>query len=113
VRTHRHIIQFPIFSGYKIHVVFTSDIAAAVKRVTKAEAPPDCAAWTVQDSEGFSTIILSHHPNAEVVAHESFHAIYALMKWAGAALEEEVVAYHLGHVVGLITKWSRKYEKNT
>jgi hypothetical protein len=33
------------------------------------------------------------------------------MKWIGAAHEEEVIAYHLGYLVGLIHKDQEKAQK--
>jgi hypothetical protein len=111
MRQHSHKIQFPIFSGYQIRVTFTSDIEAAVTKEMGGDWPSDSAAYTVQGPHG-SHIILSHTATAEDIAHEAFHAIWALMKWTGAELEEEVVAYHLGHVVGRIVKWSKRHAQN-
>lgn len=109
VRTHRHKIKFPIF-GYEIRVSFVSSLKDEAVRMN-ADAPGDdtAKAWTVLNSEHpYAHIVLQHDASAEIIAHESFHAIWALMTWAGAALEDEVVAYHLGHVVGRITKWGNR-----
>lgn len=108
IRTHRHTIKFPIFSDYCIFVVFTDSIKNACKHITDVECREDSAAVTVINSDGYSTIVLPHSATAEMVAHESSHAVWALMSHVGADLEDEVVAYHIGHVVGLITNWSKR-----
>jgi hypothetical protein len=105
-RTHRHTINFPIFS-YRITVVFTADIPRECKRLTSEDPTPGTIALTVLNGDGFSHILLPHDACAESIAHESFHAIYHLMTRAGAQLEDEVIAYHLGHVVGLIHRWGK------
>lgn len=104
-RTHRHKVKFPIFQNFTIHVVFTDDWRAEAVKLN-ADLTDDSIAWTVSEGKA-AHIIFPHHPDPDVVAHETFHAIWALMKFAGAEMEEEVVAYHLGHVVELITKWSK------
>lgn len=106
-RMHRHSIKFPAFGGYVIRVVFTDNAAAEFVRL-KEPKPGDAEAWTITDPEGYAHILLKHDVDAETIAHESFHAVFSLMRFAGAAMEEEVVAYHLGHVVGLITKWAKR-----
>jgi hypothetical protein len=106
-RTHRHTIHFPIF-GYKIIVVFTADLRRECKRLSREDPDPEAVALTVMNSDGFSHILLPHNTGAESIAHEAFHAVYHLMTRAGAELEDEVIAYHLGHVVGLIHKWRNK-----
>lgn len=107
LRTHRHKIHFPIFSKFVIHVIFTSDPKTEGVRLN-CDLQEDSIAWTISGEESAVHIVLPHSPDPETIAHESFHAIWSLMKFAGAQLEEEVVAYHLGHVVGCITKWSKR-----
>lgn len=106
MRTHRHKIQFPIFGEFHIRVSFVADVVAESKKLS-AEVSPLSIAYTVLET-GKAHIVLAHHADAETIAHEAFHAVWALMKYVGAELEDEVVAYHLGHVVGLITKWGKR-----
>lgn len=114
IRTHRHKIKFPIF-GYEIRVSFVNCLKDEAVRLN-ADAPGDgdAKALTILNSENpYVHIILQHGAGPGVIAHESFHAIFALMSWAGAVLEDEVVAYHLGHVVELITKWGKRGTEKT
>jgi hypothetical protein len=111
-RTHRHVIKFPIFRGYEVRVSFASDLKAEAARLNTDEMVAAETAFTLFDASGFCHIVLPHNPDSETIAHECFHAVWALMTWAGATLEDEVVAYHLGHIVGLVTKWSRRNAPN-
>ena len=44
----------------------------------------------------------------DTVAHECLHAVWAMVKWTGARLDEEIVAYHLGFLVGRVFEFAYK-----
>lgn len=44
----------------------------------------------------------------EIIAHESFHAVYRMFKWIGAEIEEELMAYYLGYTVQQVTDFIYK-----
>lgn len=94
------IVRFPVFSDYDVTVIFTDDIVKTAKS-HKARANKNTAACfiTKRSAPLSGWLIFNRSPSVEDVAHESFHCVYHLMKTVGAALEDEVVAYHLGYLV--------------
>lgn len=107
-RTHRHKITFPVFN-YKAYVIFTNNILRECMRLTKGEPEEDTKALTVINTQGFCHILLPHDVSAENIAHEACHVVNHIMVWTGAAIEDEVFAYHVGHIVGRITKWRNRH----
>lgn len=94
-------IRFPVFSNYQVKVVFTDDVAASKKARygTDFDTSNASAVHCHDETQGVSHIIFDINRACNgTMAHESWHAIYAMMKWAGAGLENEVVAYHLGYL---------------
>lgn len=110
MKTHRHVLRFPVFSNYKVVVVFTADLAREALKWSPPDKQPNemAAAVTITNSDGLSTVILPHRPDAETVAHEAYHVVAAMLAWIGASQEEEVIAYHLGYLVKHIDKWGKR-----
>ena len=105
---------FAVF-GFKLKVIIAEDIRSAAYYVADRdwlkEPQPGAGAdaFTCSSSEaGYSIIYLQ--PNAPVgtVAHESYHAVCAMLKMIGAAEEHEVVAYYLGYIVDAIAAFNLK-----
>ena len=103
----RHKLRFPVFGNYPVKIVFCADIFKEGKRLGASFPSGD-----EKDEEAFTavnpagcTCVFGYKPDAETIAHEAYHAIVALLKFSGASAEEELVAYHLGYLVGRITKW--------
>jgi hypothetical protein len=108
-------IPFPVFSHYKVTVVIAEDLKSAAYYIAdrdylKDPNPGDgCEAFTIsQPMGGYSIIYLKPNPSMGTIAHESYHAVCAMMKMIGAAEEHEVVAYHLGFLVDAITAFNLK-----
>lgn len=111
-------IPIPTFGGYVINVVFTPNMQVSAKhrfgyvpiRMRNAEFAK--AFHKVHDEDGEATLFFPMDPKPEYIAHESWHAIrYMLEDWAGASLENETVAYHLGYLVGIIHELKSKVEE--
>ena len=101
-------VRFPVFSGYKMFVVFSEDLCASrMARYGSAGAAgeSDTGAFVSLCGEGCH-IFLKPWTSAGVVAHEAWHAVRALLVWAEARdFDNEVVAYHLGYLVNQITNF--------
>jgi len=109
-RTHRHKLQFEAFNGYAVVVMFVDDVAAELVKLCpeeKREDNSETGAVTIS-SGALSVVIFPHKPAPGVIAHESYHVIAALLRWAGAQPEEEVIAYHLQYLVQNFTKWGAR-----
>jgi len=108
-------LPFPVFSGYKITVVIAHDIKSAAYYIADRDYLKDpnpgegCEAFTIsQPMGGYSIIYLKPDAGMGTIAHESYHAVCAMMKMIGAAEEHEIVAYHLGFLVDAITSFNMK-----
>ena len=108
MRTHRHKLQFKVFSDYQVVVIFTDNIGKELAKLTDQPPTEGAQALTVINTGGNAHVFFPHNPDAETIAHEAVHVIHALMKWAGAEPEDEVIAYHLGYLVRHITKWAKR-----
>jgi len=107
-------LPFPIF-GYKVTVVIAEDLKSAAYYIAdrdylKDPHPGDgCEAFTIsQPDGGYSIIYLKPNAGMGTIAHESYHAVCAMMEMIGASEEHEVVAYHLGFLVEAIVAFNLK-----
>lgn len=117
-RIKRAILDFDVF-GYRVTFVFTSDIQRARNEYDKiigrhyehinAGAFHTAVDW---DNDPRSFIFFKEDACAEQIAHESAHAVLRMFRWAGIDLKNEdngeVFTYHLGHLVGNITRAQKK-----
>ena len=107
MRAHRHNLTFPVFSKYKVTVIFTADIPKACAKLGMTATPDEAAVTITEEGTKRAYAVFAMRPDADTVAHESYHVISAMLKWAGATPDEETVAYHLGYLVKHITEWSK------
>lgn len=104
-------VKFPVFSGYTIHVVLTSDLRAShVSRYGDGGLADDAstAAFYTSAGTGHSHLFCTKDAPAGILTHEAWHAIYGMFEWAGAELDNESVAYHLGYLVDKIAQFQAK-----
>jgi hypothetical protein len=110
-------IDFDVF-GYRVQVIFTTDmqrsrdkyntILGFSKNMTGAGA---MHTFIDPDMDNRSFIFFKWNADAEQIAHESWHAIRRLIMWAGLGYDNEVVAYHLGHLAGNIHRFQKHISK--
>lgn len=102
-RERSYSVKIPNILGYKIHYVFSNDIQRSwLKRFDTQE--PD---WLHQAAglhsgteSGHSWMFFPEDVGVSIMVHECWHAVYALMKWAGIPIDNnELIAYTLGFVV--------------
>lgn len=102
-KANRVFLQFPIFANYQVSVIFTPNIPKAVKKLGgEVSKNTDACFVTKKGCPGEGWLVFGLNPSADAIAHECWHCISALLKFVGAKREEEVVAYHLGYLVGKI-----------
>src|SRR5208282_5398543 len=106
------IIKFDIWSDFKVHVVFTTDLAQSrIERYDSAGAAADSstAALFTRGAGGYGHIFFKPAACAQVIAHECCHAIWYMFEWAGVEKwDNETLAYHLGYLVGRVTDFQTK-----
>jgi hypothetical protein len=102
------LIKFPVWSNYKIEVIFTEALLASYySRYGEAGVagnPLTDALHTT--NSGISQIFYSPTAPARVISHEAWHAVFAMFKWAGVEnYDDETIAYHLGWLIGEIIEF--------
>jgi hypothetical protein len=102
-------VKFDLFSRYMVHVVFTDSLETSFRKrypTSPFEWASEAQGFHVKPSaRGHAHIFLPHNVIEGSVAHECWHAIREmLLNWihANADLDNEVVAYCLGYLVGKV-----------
>jgi hypothetical protein len=97
-------VDFPAWN-YSVTVVVTSDINAAAKKLhlIAVDEPPPADKSTGGLSRhgrdcGESYLFVKPGSSINAVAHESWHCVRRMLLYAGAELDSETVAYHLGYL---------------
>jgi len=103
-------ISFPIFNDYEVRVVCSHNLAATGRRLGEKDSLVNAEAGFIVRPEqpGVGWLVFGRNPMPDTVAHEAFHAVKALFKYAGAAPEEESFAYHLDFLVGRIHRFLKR-----
>lgn len=95
------ILEIPAFH-WTMEVVFTNSVVEYAKREGWQGGRNEVTTRAVTlfyDQEMKNVIIYQCSAEAGTIAHESWHAVRRMLVHVGAELENEVVAYHLGHLV--------------
>jgi len=110
-------VYLPMY-GHSIYTVISTDLIKSRKKRYKILGHDnDLDGYTGLFSsngghDGF--IFLGPDADAEVIAHEAFHAVCYIMNHIGTILcdeSEECFAYPLGYLVGSITKFIKSNKK--
>lgn len=122
-RIQRAVLDFDVY-GYRVTFVFTNDLQRARNEYDKVIGRTfDCGgagafhSFADWESDPKSFIFFREDACAEQIAHESAHAVLRMFRWASIKVTEqdngEVFAYHLGHLVGNITRAQKKLVKQS
>lgn len=109
------VFKFPVF-GYSVKVVSSNDIPKALlkyKHTENVDFQAGTAALSIHIAgEALTYIFVPHKITLEQMVHESYHAIRKMLDEAGVRLDDnEVVAYHLGHLVQEISDWRWSWKR--
>lgn len=108
------MVIFTVLNNYSIELVVTKDVVAARKRrddIYGEDDSENAAAMHSCDGLGAACLIFSEeHRNITIVAHECYHAIRAMMKWAGI-YDNEAEAYHMGYLTKQVYDFVRARPK--
>lgn len=105
----RAVVTFPVFSGYKIRIIFARDVCATGKRL--GVDLTGAVAAHVNGGGPCAWIVFGLIPDAATIAHEASHAVRCLLTWAGARNDNETFAYHLDFLVGRIHRYLKRRSK--
>lgn len=107
-RNRRTSIAFPVFRDYTVHVILSHDMKATGRRLHEDLSACDGALVTYPATPRESWLVLGPDPSEDTIAHEAAHAVRAILDEAGAGVDDEVFAYHLGYLVGKIHGFIKK-----
>lgn len=104
-------IPFPLYN-YRIYVIFTDDLVkTADKLADQGKLVKNHGIDDTTDgfhvrmpNQSYSYIVLKYTADPNQITHEAYHSVVNMFRWISAAHEEELFAYHLGYLVGLIHK---------
>lgn len=89
---------------YHVNLMATDDIFACRNGLLHSLGPADITDKAIAmhcstGKDGASFVIVKYGASAGVIAHECWHAVHAMLKYVGADLDNEIVAYYLDHLV--------------
>jgi hypothetical protein len=94
-----------------VHVVFTDHIGRSRKgRYGSEGAAEGAAALSSQAVNGHGHLFFKMSNTPGIIAHEAWHAVFRMFEWAGAELDNEMVAYHLSFLVDRIASFKSRIE---
>ena len=101
-------IKLPAWE-YDVHVILSDDVSASHDRIIKKLGGNARGAgadgWCIGNRDACECwLVFGFDPSNSTVAHECWHAIHRMFRYAGAELENEAVAYHLGYLVRRVTR---------
>lgn len=113
MKTRVTTVEFPVFSGYNVHVELTSDIKKSFKkykytRNLDVDLEDTHAIVIHVEGTGLSMMFLPHNASVGTIAHESWHAVRRMMEHVGAEQDNEVMGYHLGYLSQKIYNFIRR-----
>lgn len=100
---------FEILGGYELRIIISHDIVASGKRL-REDLRNAAAAFVDKDNQpGIGWLIFPPEATPGLIAHESYHAVVAILKYHGASLsDEEQVAHWLTHIVDRVHAFIHK-----
>ena len=108
---YERIVKFPVLSNYFVHVVLTRNIAHSRKgRYGTIGEAEGAAAMSSVAVNGHGPLFFQPSNTAGIIAHEAWHAVFRMFEWAGAGLDNEMVAYHLSYLVDRIASFMAQVE---
>jgi hypothetical protein len=86
-----------------VNLVLTTDVEKSTLKIDpKYDGGATGALWIFNPTTQDAHIILPFRPDMGMIAHECWHCVRRLLRYIGAELDNEVVAYHLGYAVNVV-----------
>ena len=102
-------VTFEIMSCYQVRLIISKDLNRSAKaRLSTSPTETNGGGFVFNvKGEGRSYLFLAHDADESTVAHECWHIVHRIMDWCGAELDNEVVAYHLDHMVEKVYEFKK------
>jgi len=99
--------------GYDVHIIVTSnfDYSLDKRNLPRSRDFEGYALGLHHKTSVYDTychLLFKYNATMDIIIHESFHAVWNLMKCIGAEPEEEVIAYTLDHIATEVAKFVTK-----
>jgi len=103
----RTTVKFDVF-GYAFTVIKTESVQRTANRLG-GHVPGAFAQFMTKEGRPIhGYLVFATDPDPGHVAHEASHAVWYMLKGAGAELDDETFAYHLQHLVAHIHKFMNR-----
>jgi hypothetical protein len=104
VITEREEVYFEAWANYCVTVIFSTDDLNEMETIASEvgasfDRIPSRGLHLFHPREPRSWMVLNRESTHGTIAHESWHAVRAMLEFCGAAIDNETVAYHLGFIV--------------
>ena len=107
-------LTFNVLARYQVRIIFSNDVRkSAIKRIGHDPIDKDADAFVyhLRDT-GMSYIFLPLDTTEHMVAHEAWHIVFRMFHYVHVQdMDDEMVAYHLGHLVEKIYEFKNKIQK--
>lgn len=106
-------VTFEVMANFQVRVVFSDDLfkSAKARLGSIPDESADAFVYHVKD-EGKSYIFLPMDASENVVVHECWHIVRRVFRWCHVAdLDDEIVAYHLDHLVEKVYEFKNTIPK--
>jgi hypothetical protein len=105
-REHMHEVYFAAFQYY-VRIIISDDVVVSRKKrdgiLGELFDESECLGMhCCNRPDATSYLFLTYHSLPSTIAHEAWHAVRRMLVFCGAELDSEVVAHHLGYLVGEI-----------
>ena len=108
-------LTFNVLARYQVRIIFSNDVRkSAIKRIGHDPIDKDADAFVyhLRDT-GMSYIFLPLDATEHMVAHEAWHIVFRMFHYVHVQdMDDEMVAYHLGHLVEKIYEFKNKIKKS-
>jgi hypothetical protein len=106
-------VKFPVFSSYEVEIVLAQNPRTARTRRDRTYGVFEGVFHSLHSATGSgkSLIVLMERPKVSEIAHETWHAVCAMMHWAGISFDNECMAYHIGFLTQQIYDFANVHSK--
>lgn len=104
---HRKKIKFPALGDFEVRVILSANVKKTAHALHSNAEGDEAVCITESDKPGMCWLVFCESPTVDHIAHESYHAVVAMLQFTGAKREEEVVAHHVGYLTQKIFDFTR------
>lgn len=100
-------VTFEVMANFQVRLILTDDLlkSATMRGLSAASDNADAFCFHLK-ATGLSYLVLNLNSPEATVAHECWHIVHRVLTYCGVAdMDDEIVAYHLDHLVEQVYKF--------